>query len=338
MNISKFFVLAVMLAAAIILGNSMISDLVSAHAPTATLVVHPGNLQGWQIQTSGVNQTVTFENGPPTPPLPPGSVELAIIGANGNGAAQLRQPAYGGTLLSQITAFSYSTHVTQWTNGQAPYLILNIDHNNDGVQDDLLFFEPEYQNGYTMNVPTQADLTLNTWQTWNALTGGWYSINGFAGMNPAAGVRDLATYLAVFPNSRILNSGTGLGGLRIVAGFGAPAWDNFIGNVDNFTIGVNGANTTYDFNLTAASAATVSVGGRVWGANGYPVPGARISYADSSGNIHTALSNPFGYYSFEDVEVGTTYVFNVSAKGYSFNPQVVEVNENMNDLNFTAQP
>jgi hypothetical protein len=42
----------------------------AAHA--ADVTVTPGNLDGWVVQTSGTTQSVTFENGPGNPPLPPG--------------------------------------------------------------------------------------------------------------------------------------------------------------------------------------------------------------------------------------------------------------------------
>ncbi|HWS88075.1 MAG TPA: hypothetical protein VN282_13985 [Pyrinomonadaceae bacterium] len=226
----------------------------SALAASTTAVVTPANLQGWQIQTSGTGQTVTFEQGPGTPPLGTGSAELAV-GPNGGGAAQLRQPQYGGTKLSDLTALSYSTYVTQFgSGGQAPYIILNIDNDNNGTVDDQLFFEPVYQNGgYSGDtVPNQCPTSgplcveLNEWQTWDALAGGWWAVSAGTFGPPLI---TLDTYIAAHPDATIVNSSTGLGGLRIVAGFGAGAWDNFIGNVDAFTVGVGSNSTTYDFEL-----------------------------------------------------------------------------------------
>lgn len=216
----------------------------------ATLKVTPSNLQGWQTQTSGTGQSVTFEQGPATPPLGVGSVELSV-GPNGSGAAQLRHPGYQGTRLADLTALSYSTYVDQdGSGGQAPYIILQVDlDGNLATTGDrtLLFFEPVYQSAAFFPSNPQGSLALDTWQTWDALNGGWWSTTGVAGASPGTGVKPLSAITALHPNAVIYNSSGPLGGVRIVAGFGAGAWDNFIGNVDNFTIGVSGNNTTYDF-------------------------------------------------------------------------------------------
>ncbi|MDT7688301.1 MAG: hypothetical protein QOE46_1060 [Acidobacteriota bacterium] len=72
---------------------------------------------------------------------------------------------------------------------------------------DQLFFEPVYQNGTystiftTDSVPNQcgsntACVTLNQWQTWNALQGDWWSRNESAGGPPliSAQGRDTVKY------------------------------------------------------------------------------------------------------------------------------------------------
>ncbi len=87
----------------------------------------------------------------------------------------------------------------------------------------------------------------------------------------------------------------------------------------------------------APTAANVSVGGKVQTASGRAIPRAIVSMTDSSGQIRTARSNPFGYFRFDDVSVGENYVFDIRAKGYSFVPQVLNINEDIRDLNFTAQ-
>jgi hypothetical protein len=211
--------------------------------------VTPTNLQGWQIQTSGTSQ-VTFETGPATPPLGTGSAELSV-GADGSGAAQLRHPGYAGTRLGDITTLSYSTYVDQdGSGGQAPYIILQVDlDGNLSTTGDrtLLFFEPAYQTAAFFPSNPQPALMLDTWQTWDARNGGWWSTTGAAGASPGTGVKSINHILSQYPNATIHNAATGLGGVRIVAGFGAGAWDNFIGNVDAFTIGISGSNTTFNF-------------------------------------------------------------------------------------------
>lgn len=237
---------------------------------STTYVVTPTSLQGWQI-SGDPGTAVAFVDGPATPPLGSGSLEFRIP-ANGDLFANLRQPNYAGTRLNSLTALSYSTYVQQNVFGQAAYLILNIDNDGDGVADDRLFFEPVYQNGAyplfpgdTGTVPNQCGtnpncVDLNRWQTWDALAGGWWSLNDGTFGPP---LRTIPGYVAAHPNATIVNREDGLGGVRIAAGGGAGAWDNFIGNADAFTIGVNNNDKTYNFELHSAptSAAQCKNGG-----------------------------------------------------------------------------
>lgn len=64
---------------------------------------------------------------------------------------------------------------------------------------------------------------------------------------------------------------------------------------------------------------------------------ATVSLTDANGAARTARTSAFGYFQFEDVEVGQTYIISVISKRYQFTPQTVSVFENIEDLNFTAQ-
>jgi hypothetical protein len=234
--------------------------LIAGGARAAEVDVTPNNLAGWQPQVIGQPATgsIAFVNGPGTPHCGRGSVQLRV-GANGAGAVQLRNVGYNGVRLADLTALSYSTFVVQpGTDRQAPFLILDLDLDGNGTIDDQLIFEPVYQSEtYSPNNP-QPEVTSGVWQTWDALHGSWWSVNGLAGATPGTGVKPLSAYLAAFPNARIVNSTAG-GGLRVAAGFGSPSWNNFVGNVDCVTIGVRGGTTTtYDFEATATT--TVQVG------------------------------------------------------------------------------
>jgi hypothetical protein len=82
-------------------------------------------------------------------------------------------------------------------------------------------------------------------------------------------------------------------------------------------------------NLTAANA---SVGGRVLTAAGQPVKNANLVLAGESGQLYRTRSNPFGYFMFEDVPVGRTYVLSVKSRQYSVNPMIVNVLDSITDL------
>ena len=85
------------------------------------------------------------------------------------------------------------------------------------------------------------------------------------------------------------------------------------------------------------SAAGVTVSGRVLTADGHGVRNARVSITDSNGNVRTAITGSFGYYRFEDIEAGRTYVIGVQVKRYSFTPRTIDVLDNLADVDFTAQ-
>lgn len=224
-------------------------DCPPAQPPTGSQVhtARPSTLASLGIvprRTADSTGSTTFVTGPATPPMGTGSVQFAI-GPNGAGAEELRFTGFHGTRLDDVTGLSYWTY-GQTSADQAVYMILHLDWDNDGDQDDLLFFEPEYQSGYSMAVPNQGPLAMGVWQLWNARTGGWYSQNEPT-LVPGAGVNTIDAYLLLHPDATIVPSSTGLGGLRFVTGFGAPAWNNFVGNLDAVSIGVNGVVSIYDF-------------------------------------------------------------------------------------------
>ena len=86
------------------------------------------------------------------------------------------------------------------------------------------------------------------------------------------------------------------------------------------------------------TAASVTVGGRVFNSYARPLAGATVLMYDNTGGIRTARTNPFGFYRFADVAAGETYVFEVRSRRYIFpNPvQVLSVTEDYDALDFFA--
>jgi hypothetical protein len=82
----------------------------------------------------------------------------------------------------------------------------------------------------------------------------------------------------------------------------------------------------------------VSISGQVVNAAGNAVSGATVTLTDTSGQTRLARTNPFGYFSFYEVAAGQSYVVNVGHKAYGFNPQMIAVMEQINNLIITAQP
>lgn len=84
------------------------------------------------------------------------------------------------------------------------------------------------------------------------------------------------------------------------------------------------------------TAALVSIGGRVLTSDGAGIPRAQVTMVDQSGNTRSARTNPFGYYTFADVEIGQTYVVSVASKGYEFTPRIISLTDQLTDLDFFA--
>jgi hypothetical protein len=90
------------------------------------------------------------------------------------------------------------------------------------------------------------------------------------------------------------------------------------------------------FRVTGPTAAGVGVGGRVTTLQGNGISWAVVSLTDATGAVRTTMTNESGYYRFEEVEAGGTYVIGVRAKRYSFNQaaQVKSINDEATDVNF----
>ena len=89
-----------------------------------------------------------------------------------------------------------------------------------------------------------------------------------------------------------------------------------------------------------ATAAAVSISGRIMTAGGTGIGNAVVSL--SGGDLTEPLitrTSSFGYYRFENVPAGGTYIVTVSAKRYTFNnpSQVFNVQDNIADANFVAE-
>lgn len=92
------------------------------------------------------------------------------------------------------------------------------------------------------------------------------------------------------------------------------------------------------FQAAAPTAATVSISGRVFTAEGDPIFKAYVSLTDIDGSLRTAMTNPLGYYRLDNIEVGQTYVIEVRNKRFLFVARVVSVDDELSDFDFTALP
>jgi len=79
--------------------------------------------------------------------------------------------------------------------------------------------------------------------------------------------------------------------------------------------------------------------GQKWNTGGRPISGARVTATNpTSGTMHIAVTNPFGYYTFDELILGRNYTLEVRQKQFAFAPQSFTPNQESNELNFSALP
>lgn len=251
-------------------GYPLLATIGTAQAAPNTIVTQAAP-QDWAFaDDNGNGGSGDFVNGPATPPLGTGSAQLAITAANQG--YMFGKSAYGGTKLSSITKLGYSTYNQQGNNTEAIALQLNIDGDttdSNTAWQGRLVYEPYYTH----------TVTDGTWQTWNTLDntsqsghGNWWFSNGT--LSSQTGCTQAApctwsTVLQKLPDAGI-DSGASQG---IVFKAGSNWAVPYTGNIDAFTLGISGNDTTFNFdkkncipvstskgNLTAAQ-----VGGNVTG-------------------------------------------------------------------------
>lgn len=90
---------------------------------------------------------------------------------------------------------------------------------------------------------------------------------------------------------------------------------------------------------SVVTAANASISGRLTSADGRPVSGGVVTLTDGP-VVRTAISNPFGYYRFDEIVTGRTYVLGATSKRYFFpdSPVALSVSGDLADLNFQASP
>ena len=225
-------------------------------SPAGHVVVSPGDMHGWSFSDERTGTACTTDsvctlvNGPAGVPAGTGSAELATSTAVDGTALVLVD--YQGVRLDHVTDLRYSTYRQSTDPGHnlAIALQFNADYDLDdasvGYQGRLVLEPYQGQGG---NVPD------TTWQQWDARAGKWWgtratvSRGGVSTTNPCVQATPCTwtQLLAAFPNVGVHAT---YGAVYLKAG---SSWPGFRGNVDNLTIGVDGAVTTFDFERTTAT-------------------------------------------------------------------------------------
>lgn len=134
--------------------------------------------------------------------------------------------------------------------------------------------------------------------------------------------------------------------LLAVAGNGAPA-PSTTTSIQRAAAGTDTDNNDVDFTTAAPTptaalqptAATAVLEGRVVNASGSGLSKVTVTVSDSSGNVQTYLTGGFGYFTFEGLRTGETYIVTVSNKRYQFNPatRAITLDEDLRDLEFRSE-
>ena len=248
-------------------------------AVAETVVVRPLDMKGWVYDKKSGSNTYMgaqagFQTAPEGDPLPPGAFFGQTGGGRGTcGQVMIGTNAFNGTLLSSITKLQYTAYTytrdevptDHWEYGSAKPFELQLAIRKDAAANWRYYlYMPSYgASGVTIQ--------YDTWQTFDCMTQGAFYECG----SGAATYRTWAQMVAVNPVTCIWpypqegyaladawdtsygtkSTGTGCA-LNFSAGYrepNTPFYDmykqsyNFKGFVDNFTIGVNGVDTVYDF-------------------------------------------------------------------------------------------
>ncbi|CAN5161691.1 hypothetical protein BH20ACI2_BH20ACI2_04350 [soil metagenome] len=84
------------------------------------------------------------------------------------------------------------------------------------------------------------------------------------------------------------------------------------------------------------TSARVSLSGRVTNATGLGIRSAEVFLTDSEGNRRKVLTSSLGYYQFDEIDSGKSYVMGVSSRRYRFESRVVQVTDNLTELDFVG--
>jgi hypothetical protein len=95
----------------------------------------------------------------------------------------------------------------------------------------------------------------------------------------------------------------------------------------------------WNFTPSSPTAASVSVSGQVLTADGAGIRNAMVTITSANGSTKMAISSTFGYYRFDDVTTGETYVISVSTKRFTFSrpSNIIAVLDNVVGVDFVAE-
>lgn len=118
---------------------------------------------------------------------------------------------------------------------------------------------------------------------------------------------------------------------------GNGLWSLYVREEDAFsTTAVGTFLGGWGIEFLSATAADGTVSGRVVTEDGAGLRGALVTIIDSRGASKTVLTSSLGYYRFDEIETGQTYIVSVVSRRYRFTPQVLQVFDTLTEADFVA--
>lgn len=213
-------------------------------AADTTKIVTSTNMAGWlfydDVLDTPNNSLGSFVPGPGNPPLGFGSAQINVAGP---ARVNLATYQFAGVKLADITTLKFTTYNPLAGNGEGPgsqrsgYLNFNVDFNGSDTWQRRLVYVPR-QNGVVLQ---------NTWQEWDAISGGT-ALWGYSGNNwpvtgePGTTLKTWSQILTQYPGVRIRVTDSFLG-IRV----GEPYNSGYTENIDSFKFGTSNGTTIFNF-------------------------------------------------------------------------------------------
>jgi hypothetical protein len=224
------------------------------------------------------------------------------------GAAATSPPAFTANALND------SVSISGFTTGSSNFFQFQLS-GVGSYQDYMLFFQNQASNTGADSIDVQYSTDGTNFTTFQTFTAAALLVNG-------AITVDLSSVTAIEGQPTVYFR---IVGRRISSGGGAAGTFR----IDNFQV-----------QATAPTAADAYISGQVTMAGGRGISKVRvmISGGDLEEPLYT-LTNAFGYYKFENLTVGETYILEVTSRRYSFaNPtSVVTLQDNVSGTNFIGE-
>ena len=169
-----------------------------------------------------------------------------------------------------------------------------------------------------------------------------YSVSGRATDTNGAGIGGVVVALNGAANATAVTDAAGYFNFTDLTPAGnytlAPVAPNYVFNPNSTAISNISSDLYFNLNGTpVVEPASKTVVGRV-SVNNRGAATAYVTLLDAVGNTRLTRTNPFGYFRFKNVAAGQIIILDARSKRQQFAAQIVAVNDELTEINITAQP